>query len=101
MIEQRGANRDAAIDDCGRRRGDARFLQRDGDVGIDVGGVIATVAEAHNVQRYGREQFQHGFGLDALLQILRERATAGDDLAEFVGAISLDCEPGLERAETA
>src|ERR1035441_10504582 len=100
VIDDRGANRQTAIDGGCGWRGDARFLQIGNDVLVELVRVVAAVPEANDVERHRRQQFQYRFTLNALLHVIRQRAGAGDHVAELLGSIGFDSEPRLQRSET-
>ena len=64
-------------------------------------GVRAAIAEADDVQRHRRQQFQLRLGGDPGFQVPRQRAGARDHRAQLVGAVGLEREPGLQRPEAA
>src|ERR1019366_2340219 len=100
LIDDRGANRKTAIDGGCGRRGDARFLQIGNNVLVELVRVVAAVPEANDLDRHRRQQLQCRFTLHALLHVFRQRAGAGDHVAELPGSIGFDGEPRLERSET-
>ena len=71
------------------------------DLAIDPVGVIGAIAEADDVELDRRQQLQPRLGQDARLQISRQRAGARDHRSQLFGAVGLQREPGLERAEAA
>ena len=101
VIDDRRADREPAVEHRRRRRGDTGLLEIDDDLAIDPVGIVGAIAEADDVEIDRREQFEPRLGQDACLEIFRERAAARDDGAEPVGAVGLQREPGLQRAETA
>src|ERR1035441_6662709 len=100
VIDEGGANRQTAIDGGCGRRGNARFLQIGNDVLIELVRVFGAVPEANDVERNRRQQLQCRLTLNALLHVFRQRAGAGDHVAELPGSIGFDGEPRLEGSET-
>ena len=62
MIDDGGAYRELAIQQRRRRRRDARFLNVDDDLAIDLVGVGGTVAKADDIELHRRQQFQPRLG---------------------------------------
>src|SRR5262249_13115184 len=101
MIDDRGAYREPAIENCRRRSGDTGFLDVEHHYGIEPVGLICPVAEADDVEVDRRQKRELRFSQNARLQMLGERTAARNDRAELVGAVGLQREPGLERPEAA
>ena len=101
MIDDGRAYRKLAVEHRGRRRGDSGLLDVDDDLAIDPVGVVGAIAKADDIEMDRRQQFEPRLGQDARLEIFRERAAARDHGAEPLGAVGLQREPGLQRAEAA
>src|SRR5215472_12873652 len=101
MIDNRGADRNAALDRGTGRCHDAGLLKRDRDLRVDPVSVRAAVAETDDVERHGRQELQLWRRLNATLQVLRELAAMRDRPADPLSTVNLEGEPCPERAEAA
>ena len=99
MIDNGCSNGEPAVDDRGRGNGDAGLLNVCDDLGIHLVTVVAAVSKADDIQLHGGGKLEFRGLIDSALEILRESAGARDDGAQLRGAIDLEREPRLERAE--
>ena len=102
VIDDGRADRELAVDRGGGRRGDAGFLQIDDDLGIEPVRIGAAVAEADDVElRPAPAAPARRRPAIAAFEIARQLAAARDRARRALGAMDLEGEPGLERAEAA
>src|SRR5215472_8333284 len=101
MVDDRGTDRDAAVDRGGGRCRNAGLLERDHQLRVEPVRVGTAIAEADDVELHRRQDLELGRRLYATPEALRELTAARDGAADPVGAVHLESEPGLERAEAA
>ncbi len=101
VVEDGGADGEISVDHRGRRRGDAGFLDRDGESGVELVRIVGPIAEADDIELGGREKLEARLGLDAGFEMPRDRAAPLDHPADALGTVGLQGEPGLERPEAA
>ncbi len=102
VIDDGGANRQAAVDHRGRRRDSSGLMKIANNARIDAMRIVSgAITKAHNVQLNRRQQFQFGRLADAGFQITGQTAGARNHDAQCVEAINLQREPCLQGAETA
>src|SRR5260370_24599204 len=100
MVDDRGADRDAAVDRGGGGRRDTGLLQRNRDLRVEPVCIRAPISKADDVELHRRQELELGRRLDPALEILRELAAVRDRATDPLGAVGLEGEPGLERAES-
>ncbi len=101
VIDDRRADRQAAVDRRRRWRGDPGFVEIGDNARVHRVGLRAAEAEAGDVEADRRQEFELGRLGDAAFEITREGAGARDDSADCIDAVDLQGEPDLQRAKTA
>ena len=101
VIDNGGANRNLSMNNCARWRANPGFLQLRDKLYIDLICVGAAVAEANDVQRHRRKQFELGRLFDKILEPSREITSMRDDLAEFFRTVDFQREPRFQRSKAA
>src|ERR1700733_5510818 len=89
------------VDPGGGGRGYARLLQLDHDARIQPVRPSASITKTNNIELHRSQELEFRCLRYALLQVTRQLAGPCDGLAQRIQAVDLQCEPRLQRSESA